>query len=912
VKRGAFRWILAATVVLVALALGVSRGSGASAADGSIVVPAGTPVVPAVYAGDVRDLPPVANPAPSDFEPEGPDPHRPGLPGGSAAPARNQVIGAMPSPLQNFAGLNKFDTCTGGACGSGWPPDINGEVGPNHYIEAVNAAYAIYTKTGTLIASFTENSLFATAGSNPCNGHSFGDPVVVYDAIADRWILSNFAFSVSNGNPIPPFYQCLAVSRSSDPVGGGWFLYAIQTDTGLPGQPPVGTLNDYGKFGIWSDCLYFAANGFQMPAGAYTGPEFASFSRSDMYAGLPLTYALGFMANPNVFTMIPSNLAAPSGATPPAGTPDYFVSESRSSFAYEVRKFTAGPNCGGGGTLSAATNVSQTSYGAGNGDIVPQPNTTIALDSLIDRLMQKVQYRKVGGAESLWVTHTVQTSGGQPTHPQWAQLNVTGGTISTTPVQQQIYNPGDALHRWMPSIAADKLGDAAMGFSTSNGTAPNFPSIAYAGRLAGDPPNQMSQGETELIHGGGSQTNNCGGLPCHRWGDYTAMSVDPVDGCTFWYTNEYYDDQTSGSSGNWHTRIGSFRFPSCGAGPTLGITKVADAGSVGAGGQIGYTVTVGNTGAGDATGVAVTDNLPAGTGVNWSIDAGNSSPGWSISGSPPSQTLSFGPSTLAAGASTHVHVISGTTTSSCGTYANTASYTSGNGGSGQAQASETVQCDTTPPTVKAPKEAFDKSIKLTTVSVKVSWSATDASGVCAYDLQESVDGGPFTSVSLPNPTSKSVVRDQTPGHAYQYRVNATDCVGNTSPYKTGTALTDGADDDGSAAISYSGSWTTMSDGSAWGGGLHSSTTSGASFTYTATGTNIAWVGTKGPDHGSADVFVDGKLVKTVNTNASKASERQTLYQKSFKKGGTHTLTVVNDGTAGHSRIDNDVDLRLFP
>src|SRR5262249_22180708 len=157
----------------------------------------------------------------------------------------------------------------------------------------------------------------------------------------------------------------------------------------------------------------------------------------------PLTGSLGFIANTtDPFTMIPSNLAAPGSAgMPAAGTPNYYVSESQTAFAFEVRKFTAGPNCGGSGTLSAATNVSQTSYTLPSSNIAPKPDTTNNLDSLGDRLMQKVQYRKVGTAESLWVVHTARGGRAATTRPQWAEINVTGGTIATAPVQQQIYAP---------------------------------------------------------------------------------------------------------------------------------------------------------------------------------------------------------------------------------------------------------------------------------------------------------------------------------------------------------------------------------------------------------------------------------------------------------------------------------------
>ena len=530
------------------------------------------PVAPAEYAGDVRNLPQVPAKPNLDFELEEPVSTK-------KAPARLQAedvannvpLATMPAPTQSFAGLSGEDFCNGGPCGAGWPPDINGDVGLNHYIEAVNDAWAIYNKSGTLLASFTEDSLWSGVFTGtPCDGDNRGDPVVVYDQINDRWILSNFAFAVDSLNdPIAPFYQCFAVSRTSDPISGGWWLYSVQADSGLTNHPPPGTLNDYPKFGIWNDgCLYMSANEFSFPAGQFSGTLFASFNISDMESGAPLTGGIGFINNSsNPFTMIPSNLsgAKDSGSLPPAGTPNYFVSESQTAFSFEVRKFTPGTTpkiCGGGGTLGSPANVTQTSY-SGPADI-PQPNTTNTLASLGDRLMQKVQYRKIGAAESLWVVHSVQSSAGTTVRPEWAQINVSGGTVVTTPVQQQIYAPDTTLNRWMGSIAADHDGNVALGYSTANGLSPNFPSIAYSGRLVGDPLNQLSQGETQLIAGLGSQRNTCGGKPCIRWGDYTAMSVDPADDCTFWYTSEYYDSQVNGDAGNWQTRIGSFRFPGCG------------------------------------------------------------------------------------------------------------------------------------------------------------------------------------------------------------------------------------------------------------------------------------------------------------------------------------------------------------
>jgi hypothetical protein len=552
----------------------------AAQAPGAAGITYGQPkVVPAEFNGDLSKLPR----APAGAAISQNKPYRPRLPGppsmkiltvgpesASAPQAPSGPLAPMPSPIQNFAGLNFNDSCLGGQCGSGWPPDPNGDVGPNHYVEAVNTAIGIYNKTGTLLTSFTEDNLFAGTGAmtGQCAGNSQGDPVVIYDWLADRFVITWFAFPVDiNNNPISPFFQCIAASKTSNPVTGGWWLYGVRVDTstngGLDGLPPVGDLNDYGKFGLWHDCLYMGANAFTT-AGSYDGVMFASFSRADLYSGSALTFGLGWLSpTTNAFTLVPSNNQGKGANAVQPGTPNYFVSEAGSSNSFEVRKFTAGTNCGGGGTLSAVTNVSQAFYIFEQGAQVPQPNTLTKLDMIDDRIMQKVQYRKVGGSESLWVTHPVKNPSASNTAMQWAQLDVTGGTIATTPVQQGIHAPDTTLYRFMGSIAADAKGNVALGYTTSNGTSPNFPSVVYAGRLVSDPLGTLPQTEVKLIAGSGSQKFSLGGTPVDRWGDYSAMSVDPADDCTFWYVNQYYSSQTNGTAGNWQTRIGSFQFPSC-------------------------------------------------------------------------------------------------------------------------------------------------------------------------------------------------------------------------------------------------------------------------------------------------------------------------------------------------------------
>jgi hypothetical protein len=156
------------------------------------------------------------------------------------------------------------------------------------------------------------------------------------------------------------------------------------------------------------------------------------------------------------------------------------------------------------------------------------------------------------------VQHSIRLGTTAPNGIQWAQIDVTGGTIATTPIQQQRFgNLGnDLVYRWMGSLAVDRMGDMALGYSGSK--AGMNPAILYSGRLAGDPPGTLAQGEASLINGTGSQTGSCG-TTCTRWGAYSAMSVDPLDDCTFWYTNEYY----AVSGLNWLTRIGSFALPGC-------------------------------------------------------------------------------------------------------------------------------------------------------------------------------------------------------------------------------------------------------------------------------------------------------------------------------------------------------------
>ncbi len=499
---------------------------------------------------------------------------------------------AAPAPSINFAGLD-FNNW-----GSGHPPDTVGDVGPNHYIQSINSSVGIYRKSdGVRLAAFTLDTLMSQGNfGNLCDTDNFGDPVVLYDTFEDRWVITDFAFQLDAGQNVifpPGAFQCFAVSKTGDPVTGGWNFYSINT---------TGGLGDYPKFGIWPDGLYMTTSIFGYAATAtFQNPRAYAFNKAQMYAGAPTVQVVSFNLPSDEFTVLPSNARLQTG-TPPAGSPNYYVSTWRFTNALSVYKFHVDWNRLALSTFTGPdVPVTPTSWPNAAVPNAPSQGGS-SLDVLQIRAMMQNQYTNLGGVESLWDTHTVRranTTGFAA--PRWYQLNVTGGTVAANSVQATTWDPDGAnvIHRFMPSLALDRAGDMALGYSTSSST--TKPAIKYAGRLATDPVNTFSQTEQVLIQGTGTQTTNS------RWGDYSAMSLDP-DGCTFWYTNEYYI--TDGS--NYQTRIGAFAFPGCtpvGAGGTVTGTVTDGTNPI-----VGATVALGvRTATTDASGVYTFTGIPAGT-----------------------------------------------------------------------------------------------------------------------------------------------------------------------------------------------------------------------------------------------------------------------------------------------------------
>ncbi len=499
----------------------------------------GEPTLPTVFNGDLRDLPQIEDtdprvPIPLRYIP-GQEPKDPieGLLNWTDPVAQTaEGNGQMPPPIANFAGLDFA------GFGAGYPPDTNGDVGPEYYIQTVNTSVGIYEKdTGTRVVGLSFDAFFQGPAGTPCDTSNAGDPVALYDPMADRWIVTDFAwFNFNTG----PYYECIAVSQTGDPVSGGWYFYALQADTGFF----AGYLNDYPKLGVWPDGWYMTANMFQInPPGDGFGVRVWALDRDSMLSGGPLNEVhFDVCTDGTCGALLPSNLR---GELPPPGAPNYFVTTSAPDLL-QIWEFHVDWVTPGNSTFSGPVDLQVAPFVIAAS--VPQPNTGTLLDSLSFRPMMQLQYRNIDGDESLWLNHSVAATDGIG-GVRWYEVVDPGG--APTVAQQATYQP-DGHYRWMGSLAVDQDGNMAVGYSASSTSL--FPSIRYAGRYAGEAPDLLPQAEESLIEGTGSQTG------ISRWGDYSTMTVDPTDDCTFWYTTEYYI--TTGS--NWQTRIGSFKLPSCG------------------------------------------------------------------------------------------------------------------------------------------------------------------------------------------------------------------------------------------------------------------------------------------------------------------------------------------------------------
>jgi hypothetical protein len=448
----------------------------------------------------------------------------------------------IPSPILTFDGIPDV----AGFCNCE-PPDTNGEVGATQYVQMVNSAYQVFDKTdgSPLLGPNSIESLW-TGMPGSCFSDGNGDPVVMYDQIANRWIITQFAGGLT--------HECIAVSTTNDATGSyARYDYNLVSIAGS-------ALYDYPHLGVWSDAYYMTMNVFNTSGTAYLGPQAFAFNRAKMLAG---DLSAEIQAAPRLSAVNPPMLPADLDGTtlPPAGAPNSVVLFPNTG-TYRVYHFHvdfANPTNTTFTLFGTSTASGFTSMCPGLRNCIPQKGTTAKLDAIGDRLMYRLAYRNFGDHESLVGNFTVSNSG--IAGIRWFELrNVTAGPVAT--FQEGTYSP-DSTHRWMGSVAMDKQGNMLLGFSASDATL--FPQIRYTGRLAGDPLGTMPQGEAHLFDGTGSQSDNS----FFRWGDYSDMTVDPSDDQTFWYTQEYY---AVTSSFNWRTRIGAVKLGSTSA---LNLTTAA-------------------------------------------------------------------------------------------------------------------------------------------------------------------------------------------------------------------------------------------------------------------------------------------------------------------------------------------------
>jgi hypothetical protein len=474
---------------------------------------------------------------------------------------------AIPSTMANFEGLSNLDNFNVFGFRVN-PPDPVGDVGPNHYVEMINLVFAVYDKQGNLLLGPVDTGTLWSGFAVPDCTEPSGDPIVLYDQFMDRWLLSQFTTS-GLSDPTKPFWNCVAISTSGDPTGS-YYRYAFETKN-------FQFFPDYPKYGVWTDSYVLTTREFG-PTVEY-GIGVYALEKNKMVNGLPNARAVSFFIDGNDPDLLPlvgdgllpadvdgKQKPMTDAAIPLVGTQDDGAGYGGTFDALNIWDLTVKWRSTPIASLTLATQLPTAAFDSifpcapTSRDCLPQPgivNPAQYLDVLSyrQRPTWRLAYRNFKNYEALVTNQSVEALPGVA-GVRWYEIRRTGSTYSL--YQQGTYAPNDGVHRWMGSVAQDKKGDIAAGYSVVNGTNV-FPGIRYTGRLTDDPLGQMTLGEGTIINGTGVQTTTNS-----RWGDYTSLNIDPADDCTFWYVNEYYTaaGQASSAAG-WQTRIASFKLPGC-------------------------------------------------------------------------------------------------------------------------------------------------------------------------------------------------------------------------------------------------------------------------------------------------------------------------------------------------------------
>jgi hypothetical protein len=467
---------------------------------------------------------------------------------------------SIPGTLANFEGLSNQDNFNTFGFRVN-PPDPNGEVGPNNYVEMINLVFGVYNKTGTLLLGPVDTGTLWSGFSIPDCTDPSGDPVVLYDQFSDRWILTQFTTAG------PEYYNCIAVSTTGDPTGS-YYRYAFSTGLNFP---------DYPKYGNWTDSYVITTREFG-PTVEY-GIGVYALEKNKMLVGDPTARDVSFFIDGNDPDLLPlvgdgllpadvdgKQKPKTDSAIPLVGTQDDGGGYGATFDALNIWDLTVKWRSTPLASLALKTQLPTAPFDSifpcapTARDCLPQPGITdpnqyLDILSYRQRPTFRLAFRNFKTYETMVTNQSVEAAPGVA-GVRWYEIRRTGSTYSL--YQQGTFAPGDGVHRWMGSIAMNKKGGMGLGYSVVNGTTV-YPGIRYTGRLAGDTLGDMTLGEGTVINGTGVQTT-----ANSRWGDYTDMTVDPVDDCTFWYVNEYYTaaGQASSAAG-WQTRIASFKLPGC-------------------------------------------------------------------------------------------------------------------------------------------------------------------------------------------------------------------------------------------------------------------------------------------------------------------------------------------------------------
>jgi hypothetical protein len=448
----------------------------------------------------------------------------------AAADTSRQTSATTPMPIGPIEVMEGIGEGLTGYNVTSFPADTTGAAGTTQYVQWVNTSLAIFDKaTKKAVLGPVDGSMLWRGFGGNCEHFNDGDPIVLFDHMANRWVMSQFAVSGT------PFSQCIAVSTTPDATGT-YNRYEFQYPD----------FNDYGKFGIWPDGYYASFNMFGTTS--FLGSKVCAYERPKMVTGEAARMICFDL--PGQGGLVPADVDG--AATPPEGAANYVMNIGTNRLnLWRFHADWANPSAA---TLTGPVSITTAPFkgacetSATPGTCIVQPSTTQRLDSLGDRLMYRLAYRKLADHESLVATHSVAITTSRAAL-RWYEVRGLGGTPQVQ--QQGTYMPTSSS-RWMGSGAMDKMGNIAVGYSISGASV--FPSIRIAGRLASDPAGKLSAEKTIAeATGQGAQTQ------ADRWGDYSTMSVDPTDDCTFWYSAQYQKDGIK----DWHTAIVRFKFNAC-------------------------------------------------------------------------------------------------------------------------------------------------------------------------------------------------------------------------------------------------------------------------------------------------------------------------------------------------------------